>query len=272
MQEASADDPVRVGAALARYYDMDLADDPGDVDMYLALAASAEGPALELAAGSGRVAVPLAAAGHDVTAIDRDTHMLDRARTRWAATSHQAGSRSALDLLSADITTWRPQRRFGLVVIALNSLLLLDREGQGRALATVAASLAPHGRAVLDIWLPAPDDLAVYDGRLALDWVRTDDETGEIVAKTTSARYSAATRTADITTFFDAWRQGDDEREATPRRVMRRDRISFLTATELVRLARDAGLVPDTLAGDYELGPLADDGDRLILICRPGAH
>lgn len=273
MRVASADDAARTGAALARYYDMDLADDPGDIDMYLALADSVEGPLLELAAGSGRVAVPLAAAGHDVVAVDRDAHMLDRARSRWAATSHEAGSASALDLVSADVTTWRPQRGFGLVVIALNSLLLLDREGQGRALATVAASLAPHGRAVIDTWLPTPDDLGLYDGRLVLDWVRTDDETGEIVAKTTSARYSAASRTADITTFFDAWHEAEDAPAAAPlRRVMRRDRISFLTATELVRLAEDADLVPETLAGDYEMGPLADDSDRLVLTCRPGAH
>ena len=39
-------------------------DDPGDVDLYLALAKRTGGPVLELAAGSGRLAVPLAEAGH----------------------------------------------------------------------------------------------------------------------------------------------------------------------------------------------------------------
>ena len=40
-------------AALARLYDLDLADDPGDLDLYLALAARAGGPVLELMVGSG---------------------------------------------------------------------------------------------------------------------------------------------------------------------------------------------------------------------------
>ena len=56
------------------------ADDPGDIDLYLALAERTGDPVLELAAGSGRIAVPLAAAGHRVTAVDIDPAMLARAR------------------------------------------------------------------------------------------------------------------------------------------------------------------------------------------------
>ncbi|HKG19035.1 MAG TPA: hypothetical protein VKB00_04795, partial [Candidatus Limnocylindrales bacterium] len=49
--------------ALARLYDVDLLDDPGDLDLYLALAARTGGPILELGAGTGRLSVPIAAAG-----------------------------------------------------------------------------------------------------------------------------------------------------------------------------------------------------------------
>ncbi len=62
-----ADTPSSFGAALARLYDLDLVEDPGDLDLYLALATRTGGPILELARGTGRLAVPLAAAGHDVT-------------------------------------------------------------------------------------------------------------------------------------------------------------------------------------------------------------
>ena len=54
-------DPERA-AEIARLYDLDLAEDPGDVDLYVALAQRTGGPILELAVGSGRIAVPLAAA------------------------------------------------------------------------------------------------------------------------------------------------------------------------------------------------------------------
>ena len=77
-------DPA-TAAALARLYDLDLQDDPGDLDLYLALADRADGPVLELAAGTGRLAVPLALAGHQVTAVDIDAAMIDRGRSAGRA-------------------------------------------------------------------------------------------------------------------------------------------------------------------------------------------
>ena len=71
--------------ALARFYDLDLTADPGDLDLYLALAGRTGGPILELAVGSGRLAVPLAEAGYDVTGVDLDPAMLARARDARAA-------------------------------------------------------------------------------------------------------------------------------------------------------------------------------------------
>src|SRR6266566_6998533 len=84
-------DPATAGA-LARLYDLDVAEDPGDLDLYLALAARTGGPILELAVGTGRLAVPLAAAGWDVTGVDIDEAMLARARSA-AAAAESAGVR-----------------------------------------------------------------------------------------------------------------------------------------------------------------------------------
>ncbi len=240
-----------------------MADDRPDLDLFLALASRSDGRILELACGSGRLAVPLAAAGHDVVAVDRDRHMLDRARQRWTQSSDVA-DRGSLDLVESDLTRYSPDGRFDLVLIAFNSLLLLDRETElPAALETVARALDADGRAVIDVWLPAPEDLALYDGRLVLDWVRPDDERDEWVSKSTAARYLSASRTAEVTSFFDAWQDGE-----TPRRTMRQDRISFVTASELTTAASAAGLVVETLAGDYELNPMAADSDRVVLICR----
>lgn len=258
------------GADLARYYDLDLLDDPGDVDMYLALAAAHDGPILELAAGSGRVCVALAAAGHHVTGVDRDPQMLARANDAWQSHQDEGASVTAggtLELLEHDIADLRLGARFGLVVLALNTLLLLgDRAAQINALRVIARHLAPRGRAVIDVWLPAPDDLALYDGRLVLDWVRQDPETDEWVAKSSSARYAVATQTATLTTIFDAWRDG-----GPVRRTMRSDEISFVGAGELSSMAAAAGLAVETLAQDYAMTPLVGDGERVVLIARASA-
>ena len=91
-------------AALARLYDLDLVDDPGDLDLYLALAGRADGPILELAVGTGRLAIPLAEAGHAVTGVDLDPAMLDRARARRR--SGTAGE-DRLTLVEADVVGLR---------------------------------------------------------------------------------------------------------------------------------------------------------------------
>jgi len=81
------------GRALARLYDLDLVEDPGDLDLYLALARRTGGPILELAAGSGRLAVPLAEAGHRVTGVDLDPAMLERARSAAMRAGNETAGR-----------------------------------------------------------------------------------------------------------------------------------------------------------------------------------
>jgi SAM-dependent methyltransferase len=160
-------------AALARLYDLDLVDDPGDLDLYLALAERADGPILELAAGSGRLAIPLAEAGHQVTAVDIDPAMLDRARRRAGGI---AGAHR-LTFLEADLIGLRlpDAGTFGLAFIALNSIMVLPtREAQRAALRSLADNLAPGGLAVVDVWQPDATDLARFDGQVILEWPRLD--------------------------------------------------------------------------------------------------
>ena len=219
--------------------------------------------------GSGRVAVARAAAGHDVTGVDNDGAMLERARTAWAgARNHVAGSGRAgsLTLIEHDLTTLSLTSRFDLVILVLNSLLLLGgRAAQQRALKVMRAHLAPVGRAVVDVWLPAPADLELYDGREVLDWIRNDPETGERVAKTTVAYYETATNTATLSTTFDVEREGEPAR-----RMTRADAISFIGADELLALAASVGLEPESVAGDYTGTPWSEASERVVLIARAG--
>jgi SAM-dependent methyltransferase len=324
--------------ALARYYDLDLRDDPGDVDLYLALAARTGGPVLELAAGSGRIAVPLAAAGYGVTGVDNDPAMLARAELAWKRVSDEssdrpdhrgrqarrageerlptgsggeasaagnqsfatraersdatvaapaaepsAGARASattaagsarrgrrhspgtLDLVEADLTTVRLRERFGLAILALNTLLLLERpERQLAALRSLAAHRRPDGLAVVDVWLPGPEDLAIYDGRLLLEWIRDDPDTGDRVTKLASARFDSATATVVLTQLFDA----SSPDGGSIRRTVRSDRLRLVGAHELVRMADDAGLAVEELAGDHRMGAFGPGDERVILVGR----
>src|SRR4029079_9986500 len=158
---------------LARLYDLDLLDDPGDLDLYLALAGRVGGPILELATGSGRLAIPLAEAGYDVTGADLDPAMLDRARARAEERRRRISRR--IRWVEADLRglTLLDAGSYRLAVIGLNSLFLIrDRSAQAAPVATLARHVTGGGLVVVDAWLPDGDDLGRFDGRLMLEWVR----------------------------------------------------------------------------------------------------
>jgi SAM-dependent methyltransferase len=251
-------------AALARLYDLDLADDPGDLDLYLAVAERTGGPLLELGVGSGRLAVPLAASGFDVTGVDLDEAMLDRPRS--AADAAGQGTAGRLTLVTGDVREVRlpDAGTYRLAFIPLNSLFLMgSRADQARAVATLAGHLAPGGLAVVDCWLPEAEDLARYDGRLVLEWIRTDPASGHTVTKSGSAVWDAGRNSVGLTTIFESGPQGQP-----PVRWVRVDRLRLVSPEELAAMAEAAGLRVETLAGGYDLGPLEHGSERVVMLAR----
>jgi SAM-dependent methyltransferase len=256
--------PTPAARALARLYDLDLLDDPGDLDLYLALAGRVGGPVLELAAGTGRLAVPLAAAGHSVSAVDLDQAMLERAAERRRAAG--AGVEDRLELVEGDLLELelRAAGTFRLAFIALNSLFLLaTRSAQRRAFDVMARHLASGGLAAVDVWLPDPDDLARFDGRMVFEYERTDPETGNEVTKVAAARYDAASAVVELTSDFEEGRPGEPAI-----RWIRRDALRLVGADEMRSMAEDAGLIVEEIGGDYGLEPLGAGGDRAIVVAR----
>jgi SAM-dependent methyltransferase len=252
---------------LARYYDLDLEDDPGDLDLYLALAARTGGPVLELAVGSGRLAVPLASAGYQVTGVDLDAAMLRRAHDAWArargARRGRRASRGSLELLEANLVTLDLPQRFGLAFIALNSLFQVGpAERQRAAIACLARHLRPGGVAVVDVELPDATELASWDGRVVLDWMREDPEApGTTVIRMSSARHDAVTASTMLTLVYDA-----TDASGHLRRVSRSDRLHLLTVQQLEDAAVSAGLQVEVLAGDHQVTPLGPFSPRVVLI------
>jgi SAM-dependent methyltransferase len=251
-------------AALARLYDLDLEDDPGDLDLLIALAARVNGPILELAAGTGRLTVPLAAAGYEVTGVDTDPAMLARARDRADAAGRDVARRVLLVDGDARSIRLANAGAFALAVIPLNSIFLMgSRADQAAAVGTLAAHLAPGGLAMVDAWLPDAEDLARYDGRLVLEWVRVDAASGRLVTKAGSALYDATSASVTLTTVFEEGAPGDPAV-----RWVRVDRMRLVSPDELASFAEAAGLVVETLAGGYALDALEPGAERVVMLAR----
>ena len=126
-----------------------------DVAFYVDAAVASGGPVLELGCGSGRVLVPTARAGIDVTGLDASPGMLEICRARLAAENLRAA------LIEGDMRNFDLGRRFALVTIPFRPFQhLLTVEDQLACLASVRRHLAPGGRFVFDLFNPSIDMLA----------------------------------------------------------------------------------------------------------------
>ncbi len=131
----------------------------GDVAFYRGLADEFGGAVLELACGTGRVAITLAEAGFAVTGLDRSEPMLAVAREKVASANPDVTDR--VDLVHGDMAAFDLGRRFGLTVIAFRSFQsLLNPALQADCLRAVHAHLEPGGRLALDLFDPLLDRCA----------------------------------------------------------------------------------------------------------------
>ena len=113
---------------------------------------------LDAGCGTGRVAVELARRGIDVTGVDVDAAMLEKARAKAPHLPWVAADLAGLDL----------GRTFDLVVMAGNVMIFLAPGTEAEVVAAAARHLAPGGALVAGFSLePGRLDLATYDRHAA---------------------------------------------------------------------------------------------------------
>lgn len=148
---ATLDDPGLFGRQWAATYDSPGNPDPAPaVDFLAGLAAG--GPALELAVGSGRVALPLAARGIPVEGIEASPEMVALLRDKPGG--------DGIPVVVGDMADVAVPGPYPLVYLVFNTLFNLTRDGaQERCFGNVARVLAPGGAFVIEAFVPDPADM-----------------------------------------------------------------------------------------------------------------
>ena len=134
----------------------DLYDTPGEgmwspevlrptVDVLAGLAG--DGAALELAIGTGRVAIPLVERGVDVTGVELSRPM--------AGKLHERVGTQAIPVTIGDMATIRVDGEFSLVYLVFNTISnLLTQDEQVECFRNAARHLTPGGAFVVELWVP----------------------------------------------------------------------------------------------------------------------
>jgi len=148
--------------AIARLYDPWSVSVVEDVEFYVDLARESGGPVVELGAGTGRIAVPTAAAGIRVIGVDSSRRMLEVC----AEAAAQAGVAALLDLRVGDLRDPPVAERVPLVTCPFRAFLHLhDDDERLRAFCAARELLLPGGTLAFDVFAPGADDVAETHGR-----------------------------------------------------------------------------------------------------------
>jgi hypothetical protein len=156
--------------AAAIYDDVPRGDEPETVAFLERLAGG--GPALELAVGTGRIALPLAARGVQVDGIDISTAMVAKLREK------PGGDRIAVTI--GDFADVAVAGSYRLIYVVFNTLFnLLTQDEQVRCFENVAAHLSSDGSFVVEAFVPTfltrlRDDQYVDAEAIAIDQVWLD--------------------------------------------------------------------------------------------------
>lgn len=211
-----------------------------DVEFYVDQALAAGGPVVELAVGTGRIAVPIAQAGLRVIGVDSSPGMLAKAR----AAAEAAGVSHLLEVREGDLREPPVPERVPLVICPFRTFLHMETEDEKlRALCAARGLLEPGGRFVFDVFSPSREDIEETDGR----WIEREPGIFE------RADWDEAARTLSLSV-----RSGE---------VVETFGLHWLSLPEWLRLLDTAELEVEAVYGWFDRRPHEDEED-LIFVCR----
>ena len=242
---------------IAPFYDIEHAHFDEDVSLYLNYAEMCSGPLLELACGSGRLLVPLASEGYDLTGVDSSKSMLDLARL----TLEEAGLADQCTLVQENMCTMHLGRKFCLAFLALGSFAhVYKRQEQRQTLATVHDHLTVGSRFILDISNEDVRYMEHLSGQMLHQgtWKRKD---GSLLSHVVSPAASQTKHLLELTHFYDEHRQGE-----AVRRTVTTTHLYLFEKNEVELLLEEASFEIIDVFGDYEMSPFELESPRMIFI------
>jgi SAM-dependent methyltransferase len=211
------------------------------VDFLARLAGS--GPALELAVGTGRVAIPLAARGISVSGIELSQPMIDLLRRK--------APEQALPVVTGDMATTTVPGEFSLVYVVWNSMgNLRTQNEQVQCFRNAARHLSPGGRFVIELWIP--EIRRFPPGQAAVPFAFSEQHVG-------FNTYDMVTQQG---TSHHYWRLDDGTARCD------RSNFRYIWPAECDLMAQLAGLQLEQRVADWDESPFTSDRESHVSVWR----
>jgi SAM-dependent methyltransferase len=233
-----------------------------DVPFYVEEAVRSGGPVLELACGTGRVAIPIARAGIDVVGLDESPRMLEVAKRRAEA----AGlPEERLRLVQGDMRDFDVGQRFPLVIIPFRSFLHMEMvEDQKRCLGNIAEHLAGGGRLILNMFVPKLE-LIVEDWTTLHFWKEfSHPQTGRRVLLWETRTYDTHSQQISNRFLFHEL----DEDGTVVSQCYRTLSLRYMWRYEGQHLFEGCGYEVEALYGWFDRRPFDEKSEEMVWVLR----
>ncbi len=235
-----------------------------DVAFYVDLAMHARGPVLELGAGTGRILIPSAAAGAQMTGLDLSPLMLDAARRKLAALPREVAER--VTLIEGSMTSFDLGRRYALITIPFRAFShLITVEDQLACLACVHRHLADDGELVLDVFQPRLDLLIDTRGADEVEDLPESALPDGRTVRRTARRTAVRQREQVVQIEFNYYIK---DRSGAVERLQESFPMRYYFRYEMEHLLARAGFDVAAFFGWYDRTPPAEEPREMIFIAR----
>ena len=235
----------------------------GDVEWYCDRARRSGGPVLELGAGTGRVTLPMAAAGVSVHALDTDSRMLAVLRSKLSA--QPADVQARVTIVHGDMRSFDLAERFALIACPFRAFLHnLTEADQLACLSQVRKHLAPGGRFVFNVFHPSLTFMAQHAGALAgaWRWRSTHDlDSGGSVVMSEAVRYDTPVQRLHALQRYEVYGQDG----ALERTSVFRIELAYLYPADIRGLLQATGFRDVTISGGFDGREFSRDGEELVI-------
>lgn len=248
-------------AQLASLYDSFPFD--ADLPLYLDLASAEGGRVLEVACGSGRLVVPLAAVGNTVVGIDQSPHMLALAQHKLSNSALRTATLIEADMRRFDVLEHGP---FDLAICAVKSFAyLLERAEQLEALQRICQHLRPGGLLAIDLLNPSPEWVGAAPGSMRDDLLHRSADDGITLSRVESV--ISTDRARQVRVIRSAYELIDDHGAVVAKRFVEWP-YRFMYRFEAEHLLERAGFRVEALYGGYAREPFTSDSAAMVFLAR----
>jgi len=227
------------------WHDVECGGYTADLPLWLDIAAGVAGPILDIGAGTGRVALRLARAGHEVHALERDPELA-------GALEHRAAGLPVVCIV-ADACDFSTPVAYPLCIVPMQTIHLLD--DRSAFLRCAHAALAPAGLLAIAL---LGEGVEEFEMELGPDRARVDGVTYE--SRPTALRFLSGAIVLERR-----------RRTKTGRLVESADDLVRLAVIDPAELAAQAGAVGLKRLESRWVAPTADQvGSEIVMFVKPG--